>query len=81
MPGARDESLITAFGAVLADLRATRALSQEALAHEAGLDRTYVGRVEQGVRQPTLSVVFALAKALGVSPETLITRTRGRMTG
>jgi transcriptional regulator with XRE-family HTH domain len=79
MPGARDEILITAFGAVLSDLRATRGLSQEALAYEAGLDRTFVGRVEQGVRQPTLSVIFALAKALGVAPETLIARTRGRL--
>lgn len=81
MPGARDESLIAAFGAVLADLRATRGLSQEALAHDAGLDRTFVGRIEQGVRQPTLSVIAALATALGVAPETLVARARARTAG
>ena len=81
MPRARDENLIAAFGAVLAGLRGTRGLTQEALAHEAGVDRTFVGLLETGKRQPTLSVIFALAGALEVKPEKLIAETRAHMAG
>ncbi|HEX7637608.1 MAG TPA: helix-turn-helix transcriptional regulator [Burkholderiaceae bacterium] len=73
--------MIAAFGAVLASLRGTRGLTQEALAHEAGIDRTFVGLLETGKRQPTLSVIFALAAALDVKPEKLIAETRGRVAG
>lgn len=79
MVRARDENLIAAFGAVLTNLRGTRGLTQEALAHEAGVDRTFVGLLETGKRQPTLSVIFALAGALEVKPEKLIAETRTRL--
>ncbi|HEV7442866.1 MAG TPA: helix-turn-helix transcriptional regulator [Steroidobacteraceae bacterium] len=81
MPRARDETLIAAFAVVLAGIRIARGLTQEALAHEAGVDRTFVGLLETGKRQPTLSVIFALARALGVRPEKLIAETRSRMAG
>jgi transcriptional regulator with XRE-family HTH domain len=81
MPRARDETLIAAFAVVLAGIRSARGLTQEALAHEAGVDRTFVGLLETGKRQPTLSVIFALARALGVRPEKLIAETRSRMAG
>ena len=81
MSRARDENLIAAFGAVLAGLRGTRGLTQEGLAHEAGVDRTFVGLLETGKRQPTLSVIFALARALEVRPEKLVAETRGRLAG
>lgn len=41
-------------------------LSQEAFAHKAGLDRTYVSGVERGRRNPTLEVLYRLADALEV---------------
>ena len=47
-------------------LRIMRGWSQEALALEAGLDRSYVGAVERGERNPTLASVERLAEALGV---------------
>ena len=81
MPRARDENLIAAFAQVLAELPRTGGLTQEALAHEAGIDRTFVGLLETGRRQPTLSVLFALAGALGVKPEKLIAETCSRMAG
>lgn len=54
------------FGRRLRRLRRDRDLSQEAVAHMAGLDRTYVSGVERGERNPTLVNVCRLAGALGV---------------
>ena len=45
-----------------------RALSQEALAVDAGVDRSYVGRIERGVENPTVETLDRLAKALDVPP-------------
>lgn len=38
--------------------------SQEALADEAGLDRTYISGIERVVKNPTIAVVERVAKAL-----------------
>ena len=45
-------------------LRKQRGWSQEALADAAGLDRTYNSGIERVVRNPTVSVVDRIAKAL-----------------
>jgi transcriptional regulator with XRE-family HTH domain len=55
-------------------LRHDRGLSQEELADSCGLHRTYVGSVERGERNVTLSSLELLAKALGVSVVKLLTR-------
>ncbi len=55
-------------------LRRDRKLSQEALAEVCGLHRTYVGSVERGERNVTLSSLEAFACALNVSVPTLLTR-------
>ena len=39
-------------------------LSQEALALTAGVDRTYVSQLERGVANPSLLILFRIAKAL-----------------
>lgn len=49
-----------------------RALSQEALAVDAGVDRSYVGRIERGVENPTVETLDKLASALGVPPAELL---------
>jgi transcriptional regulator with XRE-family HTH domain len=54
------------FGKRLRELREATGMSQEALAHEAGLDRTYVSSVERGKRNISLENIERLAKALGV---------------
>jgi transcriptional regulator with XRE-family HTH domain len=69
------DSIHRAFGRVLREYRLKSTLSQEALALEAGIDRTFVSLLERGKRQPTLQTVFRLAKVLGVSPATLVART------
>ena len=40
--------------------------SQEGFADLVGLDRTYVGSIERGERNPSLKAVLAIAEALGV---------------
>jgi transcriptional regulator with XRE-family HTH domain len=61
-----------AFGIVLRDLRQARSLSQEALAQESELDRTFISLLERGLRQPSLTTILQLAKPLAVSPESLV---------
>ena len=45
-------------------LRKARGWSQEALAGEAGLDRTYISGIERKVKNPTITVVERIATAL-----------------
>ena len=59
--------LLKRFGERVRELRKERGLSQEELALEAGLDRTYVGGIERGERNVSLINIGRLAKALGVS--------------
>ncbi|MGB3690873.1 MAG: helix-turn-helix transcriptional regulator [Jannaschia helgolandensis] len=52
--------------------REAKGLSQEQLAFEADLHRTYVSGVERGIRNPTVLIVAKLANALGVEPSKLL---------
>ena len=52
------------FGVVLRRLRTRAGLSQERMALESGLDRTYISLLERGLRQPTLGTLFLLAGTL-----------------
>lgn len=61
-----------AFGARVREARKQIGFSQENLAHEAGLDRSYVGQVERGERNITLDNVYRLAEALNVSAGLLL---------
>ncbi len=72
-------SLSAAFAEVVRDQRAKRGVSQEDLAHEAGLHRTYVGLIERGLRNPTIEVGHALALALGTTLSDLIRRAERRL--
>ncbi len=53
-------------------LRMGLGLSQEAMALEAGIDRTYASQIERGVSNPSLRVICAVAKILGVEPVDLL---------
>jgi len=68
-----------AFGEVLRELRQANSFSQEALAQESGLDRTYISLLERGLRQPTLNTQIALSKALNVSLVRLIQRVQDKL--
>ena len=60
-------------GAQLRSLRVARGLSQEALADDLGVHRTYIGGLERGERNVTLRTVERLAARLGVDPLALLT--------
>jgi len=62
-----DDPLVS-FGTALRKVRSRRGLSQEELAMQADLDRTYVSGVERGVRNICLRNIYKLADALGVHP-------------
>lgn len=53
-------------------LRELRGWSQEELADQAGIHRTYVSGVERGVRNPTVTVLEKLAIALGATLPELV---------
>jgi len=68
----KQTQLQTAFGEILRDSRSKAGFSQEKLALDCGLDRTYISLLERGLRQPTLTTLFVLADSLDVKPSKLI---------
>ncbi|MFS8048040.1 helix-turn-helix domain-containing protein [Rhizobium sp. BR 314] len=54
-------------------LRVIKGLSQERLAFEAEIDRSYVGRVERGTENVTVATLEAFAKVLSVNVSELFT--------
>ena len=46
-------------------LRREKGWSQEELADQSGLHRTYISGIERGVRNPTITIVERVASALG----------------
>jgi DNA-binding XRE family transcriptional regulator len=60
------------FGKRLAELRKAKGWSQERLALESGLARSYVGGIERGQRNIALYNICVLAETLGVPPSSLL---------
>ena len=71
--------LQNAFGEVLRELRIKRGISQENLAFESDLDRSYISLLERGLRQPTLTTVFLLANTLECRGSELVRRAEEKM--
>lgn len=59
--------ILRRLGLNIREARSEKGLSQEELAHKAGLDRSYVGDIERGERNPTVVSLLKLARALGMS--------------
>ena len=55
-----------AFGQTIRERRKAKNLSQEALAFDAGFDRTYISLLELGSKSPTLDTIMALCRALDI---------------
>jgi transcriptional regulator with XRE-family HTH domain len=68
MPGLAEK-----FAANLKTERRKKKLSQEALAHKAGLSVSYISMLERRQRTPPLDTLETLAKALGCSAVSLLT--------
>jgi transcriptional regulator with XRE-family HTH domain len=65
-------NLRLAFATNLRRLRSVRGLSQQKLALAAGLNRSHLSRLENGVNDPRLEIVGKLADVLGVEPAELL---------
>jgi transcriptional regulator with XRE-family HTH domain len=64
--------ICSAFGSALRAARRARGLSQEALAFECDLHRTYVSSVERGERNISIINIERLCIALGILPSSLL---------
>jgi transcriptional regulator with XRE-family HTH domain len=62
------------FARNLRNARAAKGLSQELLAHEAEVDRTYISALERCVYSATIDMVDKLAKVLDVDASALLQR-------
>lgn len=60
------------FGLRMREVRKSKSLSQERLAFETGLDRSYIGGVERGERNVSLVNIVRIANALNVHPSILL---------
>ena len=65
-----------AFAANLRRLRHAKGISQEDLAYEADVNRSYLSKLEKGVSYPGLEIIAKLANALDVEPAELLFRPR-----
>ena len=59
-------------GQRLKHLREERNLSQEEIALEINVDKSFIGRIERAKRKPSLETVFLLAKFFGMSISELL---------
>lgn len=58
--------VLLSFGRRVREIRKLKGLSQEDLAHEAGLHRTYIGMIERAEKNITLINIEKVAIALGI---------------
>lgn len=72
-------SIEEAFGQTLRELRKEKGLSQEELAHESGLDRTFISLLERGKRQPSLGTIISITNVLGLTASNFIQQIEERL--
>jgi transcriptional regulator with XRE-family HTH domain len=68
----RQDPALVALGEALRRIRRAKTISQERLALNAGVDRSYVGRVERGDNNVAVLTLVQLAAALDVTVATLM---------
>lgn len=72
-----EAQLLVNFGDCVKNARLTLGLSQEKLALDCGLDRTYISSVERGKRNVSLINIHKLAAALNVPAKELLPKKGG----
>ena len=65
-------NLERAFGATLREIRLDKKMSQEVLAFEAELSRTYISLLELGEKSPSLRSLYKLCEVLDVRPSSVL---------
>ena len=73
-----DQILIKEYGKRIRQLRTERKLSQEELSFQTGFHRTYIGMVERGERNISLSNIGVFAKTFEMSLSELMNFGGGR---
>lgn len=68
-----------AFGKALREIRKEKGYTQETLAFECELDRTYISLLELGRNSPTLDTLLALCRALGIPLSVFAARIEAKM--
>ena len=64
--------LTRALGIVIRECRIAGKMSQETLAFDAGIDRSFLSEIECGLKCPTIETVAALAYAMDSKPSELL---------
>jgi transcriptional regulator with XRE-family HTH domain len=70
--GGRDRQMQRKLGERVRALRKEKGFSQEGFADACGLHRTYMGSIERGETNPTLSSLATIARALKISTSKLL---------
>jgi len=60
------------FGQRLAEIRIAKGITQERFAFQLKVDRTYISYIERGERNPSLYLLWRMAKVLGVKTSNLM---------
>lgn len=68
----RDKQLLGQLAKNVKDLRKSLGLSQEGLAFECEIDRTYISKVERGIANPSLLILLKIADVLKVEIKDLL---------
>lgn len=68
----KSEKPLELLGQKIRFLRQSKNLSQEAFAHIADIDRSYIGQIERGERNIAFSNILKIARALGVKVSNLV---------
>lgn len=66
------KKILKNIGLRLKYFRTQKGISQENLAFKVGIDRTYIGAIEQGLRSPSIYCLFTLATALDTTLSDLV---------
>ena len=64
--------LSVAIGQLIRNQRTEQKLTQESLALQCGIDRSYMGRIERGEVNLTVEKIYEIASILKVSPKDLL---------
>ena len=73
-PKHADHPSLIALGSAIRRVRLEKKISQEELAHRAGIDRSYASSVERGRQNPGIVLVLQIADALEITASELLAR-------
>ena len=74
-----EQRLKQVFGQELRKARKAVGISQEKLALQVGLDRTYISMLERGIRQPSLATIFRICEALEIDSVELVAEVKKKL--